>query len=218
LAGYYVVRQGECLASIAVRQGFPDYGRIYDHPNNADFRRSRPNPNIVDPGDTIFIPDLEARVYDRPTDVKHWFLRKTAPVQLRVVVLDENGHPRAGASYRLGHHRGEVTGVTEADGMIQCDIPPDLEQATLYLTFPGKTGHAITRVWLLKLGNLDPIETISGVQARLNNLGYLCGEVDGVSGPKTQSAVRQFQEAEGLAIDGIAGPETCARLKSVYSC
>lgn len=218
MAGYYVVRQGECIASVAVRNGFPDYTRIYFHPNNAEFRRSRPNPNIVDPGDTIYIPDLDPQVYDRPTDVQHKFLLKTEQVQLRIVVLDENGDPRAKASYRLRHYRGEVTGVTGADGMIQHDIPPQLEQAMLYLTFPGKTGHAVTREWLLKIGNLDPIETISGVQARLNNLGYLCGEVDGVSGPKTQSAIRQFQEAEGLTVDGIAGPETCARLKSVYSC
>ena len=218
MAGYYVVRQGECLASIAESHGFPDYGGIYNHPNNADFRRSRLNPNIVYPGDTLYIPDLETQVYDRPTDRKHCFLVKKAKVQLRVVVLDLNGDPCAGASYLLQLNEGDISGVTGADGMIQCNIPPDLNQATLHLTFHGKTGQAINRDWLLRLGNLDPIEMISGVQARLNNLGYRSGEVDGVSGPKTQSAVRQFQEDEGLTIDGVAGMETCATLKSMYGC
>jgi hypothetical protein len=29
---------------------------IYDHPSNADFKRKRPNPNLIFPGDRIFIP------------------------------------------------------------------------------------------------------------------------------------------------------------------
>ncbi len=38
--------------------------------------------------------------------------------------------------------------------------------------------------------------------------------VDGVAGPQTRSAIRQFQASRGLAVDGIAGPRTQAALRS----
>jgi peptidoglycan hydrolase-like protein with peptidoglycan-binding domain len=37
-------------------------------------------------------------------------------------------------------------------------------------------------------------------------------EIDGVFGPKTDAAVRSVQEGAGLAVDGIAGPNTWAAL------
>ncbi len=36
--------------------------------------------------------------------------------------------------------------------------------------------------------------------------------VDGVWGRRTIAAVREFQESEGLLVDGIVGPRTMARL------
>lgn len=55
--------------------------------------------------------------------------------------------------------------------------------------------------------------TIKQVQQLLDYLGYDPGTIDGVDGRLTQAAVRRFQGAEGLTVDGIAGEQTQIRLK-----
>ncbi|WP_067929600.1 peptidoglycan-binding protein [Alicyclobacillus shizuokensis] len=49
---------------------------------------------------------------------------------------------------------------------------------------------------------------VKEIQERLNKLGYSAGTADGIFGPKTLSAVKTFQRAHHLAIDGIVGPQT----------
>lgn len=54
--------------------------------------------------------------------------------------------------------------------------------------------------------------TIKQIQSLLTYLGYNPGAVDGADGANTQAAVRRFQAAEGLGVDGIAGSKTQAAL------
>jgi N-acetylmuramoyl-L-alanine amidase len=51
-------------------------------------------------------------------------------------------------------------------------------------------------------------DDIRDLQRRLNRLGFDCGYDDGLYGPQTFDAVRDFQLNVGLNVDGIAGPET----------
>ncbi len=53
------------------------------------------------------------------------------------------------------------------------------------------------------------------LQYRLQMLGYYNGKLDGIYGANTTKAVRQFQKAYGLSIDGITGPNTWRVLKKV---
>lgn len=53
---------------------------------------------------------------------------------------------------------------------------------------------------------------VTALQQTLNSQNYWCGNVDGVFGPKTYSAVSKFQSDKGLAVDGIVGPNTRAAL------
>ncbi|QQZ11007.1 spore cortex-lytic enzyme [Heyndrickxia vini] len=50
------------------------------------------------------------------------------------------------------------------------------------------------------------------LQARLQNIGFYRGKIDGVFGWGTYWALRNFQKDFGLAIDGLAGPKTRAKL------
>lgn len=50
------------------------------------------------------------------------------------------------------------------------------------------------------------------VQFKLNSLGYNCGTVDCDCGSKTVNAIKQFQKAKGLTVDGIVGKNTFSKL------
>ena len=50
------------------------------------------------------------------------------------------------------------------------------------------------------------------LQRRLTGAGFASGPIDGRYGPRTEQAVRSFQAAHGLGVDGIAGPLTLAAL------
>ena len=50
------------------------------------------------------------------------------------------------------------------------------------------------------------------IQTRLKNWGYYNGSVDGIFGSRTAAAVRYFQRSNGLAVDGICGPQTLRAL------
>lgn len=55
---------------------------------------------------------------------------------------------------------------------------------------------------------------VKQLQRALKSVGYNPGAIDGSYGPSTESAVKQFQQANGLVADGIAGPKTIAALKA----
>lgn len=59
-------------------------------------------------------------------------------------------------------------------------------------------------------------DEVSELQEMLSALGYDCGKADGVYGAKTEAAVRAFQQAEGLAVDGIAGQMTRTALQAAW--
>ena len=50
-------------------------------------------------------------------------------------------------------------------------------------------------------------ETVRAVQEALNQSGFDCGNPDGVFGSKTEGAIRQYQESNGLAVDGTISEE-----------
>jgi putative exosortase-associated protein (TIGR04073 family) len=51
------------------------------------------------------------------------------------------------------------------------------------------------------------------LQRRLDEMGYELGPVDGVIGPRTQSALREFQRDRNLEVSGRVGVETIAALE-----
>ncbi len=57
-------------------------------------------------------------------------------------------------------------------------------------------------------------DEVRALQKRLKALGYYSGAADGDFGPATERAVRAFQKANGLTVDGKAGAKTLEKLNS----
>jgi len=55
------------------------------------------------------------------------------------------------------------------------------------------------------------------MQQALKNAGYYSGEVDGKFGPQTEKAVKDFQDANNLVVDGKVGVNTWDKLRTFYS-
>ena len=53
---------------------------------------------------------------------------------------------------------------------------------------------------------------VTKIQTKLSDWGYYTGDIDGLYGYMTYSAVKSFQVKNGLDADGIAGPQTLAAL------
>ena len=71
------------------------------------------------------------------------------------------------------------------------EVTPEINVEEMPMVVMGSSGDAVTTL-----------------QTKLNELGYNCGEADGVFGQNTLNAVIAFQTAKGLTADGIVGTQT----------
>jgi hypothetical protein len=203
------VKSGDCLSSIAARFGFT-WQILWDLAENQALRAARRDPNVLYPGDIVVVPEQDIKRESAPTEQRHVFELDSEPtyVRLRLTFIDE---PRRGIPWTLDHglQRG---GVTDDEGFLVARVDPRTETIALTLHPPDAPEES----YELRLGALDPVETTSGIQQRLANLGYDPGPIDGVIGDWTRAAVRRFQERHRLQVDGDPGPHTQRVLLQVH--
>jgi len=216
MADNYTVQQGDHLSKIAKDNGFIDYTVIWDHPNNSDLKKLRQNPNVLLPGDEIFIPDAEQKQESGATDKKHTFNVDKKTLKLRLVLEDIYEKPIAGAQCALLVDGQAYQLTTDGHGKLEQDVPLDAQDGAL--TIRGDQTPFANDVIPIKIGHLDPVDEISGQIARLNNLGYFAGPLDGSDEDAFESAVEEFQCDHSLTVDGICGPNTQSKLKQVHGC
>jgi len=66
------------------------------------------------------------------------------------------------------------------------------------------------------VGHLDPVDEATGAQARLKNLGFDPGVIDGIVGPKTKAAIAAFQLRHGLQVSSSLDAQTRSRLQQLH--
>lgn len=214
MADIHIVEQGDHLSSIAKKYGFPDYTIVWNHPGNSDLKNLRKNPNVLFPGDEVYIPDKEERIESGGTEQKHKFVVQKKTLKLRLVLEDIYEKPIAGAACALLVGSELFQLKTDGNGKLEHEIPLDATDATLVIR--GDQTPFSDDPFPVKIGHLDPVEEVSGQVARLRNLGYFPGGEDDFN--RFQSAVEEFQCDHGLTVDGICGPITQSKLERVHGC
>ena len=194
------------------------------------------------PGDKLKIGDKEEKYEDLAVETTNPFKVKKPKLCLRLRVLGEDLQPMAGARYQLKivgdkTEENEKIETLGADASIERDIEEgSAKEGALTLWLKGDSDDSGDDAgddsevggkleMRLSIGKLNPIlapdapcsKCATGVQARLNNLGFESGPVDGLIGPITKGAIRRFQRRfKPLAVDGIAGPLTQGKLEEVH--
>lgn len=81
-----------------------------------------------------------------------------------------------------------------------------------YYGYSGGTSAVTVNVQLTQIQNGNKGDHVKAAQRLLNAHGFNAGEVDGDFGPATQAAVKAFQTARSLAVDGVIGAKTWGAL------
>ncbi|MEO0973114.1 MAG: peptidoglycan-binding domain-containing protein, partial [Pseudomonadota bacterium] len=134
--------------------------------------------------------------------------RMGIPAVYRLQVMDYE-QVRARQDYRLDVDGIVRTGTTDAEGVLEEFVAPDARAGRLVI---GEDDFTV----LIDFGHMDPIEELSGIQKRLTNLGYECGEPDGTLNDATRSALARFQARFELEQTGEVNDETLDKLQALH--
>jgi len=207
---YHTIKQGDHLVKLAKQHGFLNYNTVWMAGENAELRAKRPDPNVLYPGDVVFIPDKVERFERRPTGQTHVFQLDLPKLKLRIKIRDFDNLPMAGLDCVLTVEGREYKLTTNGDGQIEQDIPHHAESGTLAIP-------ALDIEYAVHLGHIDPVEQESGWKARLVNLGYYFGDIkDPEEDQRISWSLEEFQCDYGLTVTGKPDAATKAKLKEVY--
>ena len=203
----HTVAAGDCILSIAEENGF-HWETIWNHASNSQLKAARGDPNVLFPGDVVFVPEKRLKEATKPTDQTHKFVKKGTPGKVRLRLLDWKRGPRKGARYSAEVDGVTVEGTADGDGMIEFYARANARQVNLVVTEETRTER-----YSLQLGHVDPVTTDSGVKRRLENLGYLCEGEEALRG-----ALLAFQKEKQLDETGEADDATRAALQRLHGC
>lgn len=204
----YTVKQGDCVSSIAKKFHIGDWSVIFDHPSNKALRDKRKSPNVLYPGDVLFIPEVEPKDHPVASGAPHRFKVRTPKKSISIIVEDAEDHVLADMAYKLVVEGETLEGKTDGKGKLETSVPVDAQQGQLTI---GKF------TWTLQIGHLNPVEHApdegsSGLMHRLRNLGYSVPADAKATDPAARSAIATFQARSSLPVTGEIDDATRKKL------
>jgi hypothetical protein len=168
----YVIKQGDHLLLLAHKLGF-DADTVWNDPSNAPLRQLRSDPNILLPGDVLQLPDSSGQSAPPASlnaGTANNFVSDAPTMTLSVKFVGADATTYASRAYTVQELTQLTDLTTDENGVASFQAPVTLGSATLVFTESGES-------WVLCPGAMDPINTLSGIFKRLQNLGYIAGDV-----------------------------------------
>lgn len=210
----YAVRQGDYLARLAGRMGF-SADAVWNDPRNAELKELRGNGDVLYPGDLLYVPDAAPEPMDLAAKSNNRFEAKV-PVVTLDLVFSKDEQPLAGEPYEVHGLPDRVEGTSGGDGGVKLTVPVSVHEVRV--VFPKYNA-----VYPIRVGHLDPIDELSGVRMRLENLGFYRGlgavapdDESDAARALDQRAVRAFQAAHNLPVTGEVDDATRGALRDAH--
>lgn len=185
-------------------------------------------------GDQIAVPAKEERADSVDTEKINKFERKVPKLELRLRVFDHEYKACKNWKYRLTSPSNPVlTGDINEDGTIEVELE---SKGTIegrlsvweFETEQPDNPSAVIRdkpvVMKLRIGKLNsmletdlPDEGLTGLQARLHNMGFGLGNIDGKLGDVTKASIKKFQERFAVTpADGEPSEATKTKMDELH--
>jgi hypothetical protein len=198
----------DCISSVARHHGF-HWRDLWEHADNAELRERRADPNLLQPGDVLFVPTPQARSERLDTCRKHRLVVRNRVAVLRID-LRYDGEAVTGP-YVLEIAGRRIDGELSGEGRLEETIPAGVMRARLTLVERNE------QIDLL-LGDLDPADTPRGAIERLVNLGLFSDRAVQELTAEVRWVLRMLQRAEGLEVTGELDPDTADALVRRHGC
>jgi hypothetical protein len=212
----YVVRAGEYLTAIAYGRGLKP-NDVWNDPDNADLKKLRVNPEMLAPGDVLYLPPVVRTWLPLQVGSTNQLVAKPPKVELHVVLSDPAGQPYAGKAVHLDPQVAEVDPTTDGTGLLKVLVPVTVKVLTATIIDDGTT-------FQIRVGHLDPHDVVTGTVSRLRQLGYIGDErrllaldrpylngIDAVQSSLTRG-IAAFQEDQGSDVDGACDDDVCDQI------
>jgi N-acetylmuramoyl-L-alanine amidase len=195
VAKQHTATGGDSVESVAYANGH-FWETVWNDPANGPLRQRRDDPNILEEGDVLTVPDLRIKEVSKPTDQKYRFRRKGVPSKIEVRLTIHDGEPRPGVPYTVTMGKRKLSGSSDGEGWIRFGVMPDIKRGTITLA----TGET----YEFEVGSVRPAAILKGVQGRLRNLAYFHGAIDGEMSDDLAEAIERYQRDRKLQVTGKA--------------
>ncbi|WP_437949224.1 peptidoglycan-binding protein [Sorangium sp. So ce296] len=202
----YVVRQGDYLTRIAHMRGF-SAEEVWNHPLNDALQKKRASPDVLQPGDILYLPDAGERWNPLPltTGGENHFTAHIPTVEVKLALESIDRTPVENQPFRVeGIGPNPFESRTDGSGIALFHVPIHIREVGLSLYEAGL-------YYRVRVGHMDPAVELSGVAKRLAHLGYLVSldfsEVE-LSADTLREPIAAFQRAQGLQVTGIIDHKT----------
>jgi len=164
----HVVRSGEGVSLLAFLRG-TTVEEVWNHPKNAELKSTRDNPDVLEPGDLIWLPRLPDNKGKTLTPGAQNAFQADVPEESIVILLrDHEDAPLEGFAYRVLDIDGRLndqSGTSGGGGKITIIVPVLARMVRILLS-------ELDIVMPFAVGGLAPLTTTTGALSRLKNLGY----------------------------------------------